>query len=239
MNIKGKLTIVIPSYNEEKYIGRTIKSIAEQSNIEGTRVIIADNKSTDRTRDIIQNLTELYKDILNIELIDGGSVSVGRNRGASIAKTKYILFIDSDAILMNKNQINDTLFDMYHKKLDILTCKTKSYGKNIRTKVIFSLFNPINKFFSIFVPFAVGTYFLTSRKKFIEYGMFDESLHHSEDYVLSKKYDPKKFHISNHYIGQDDRRFIKTGYFGMIKLVIRGFFNRNNIDFYKKNINYW
>jgi hypothetical protein len=70
-------------------------------------------------------------------------------------------------------------------------------------------------------------------------GMFDETLNHSEDYCLSKKYNPKKFKIHSHYIGQDDRRFKKMGYLGMLKLVILNYIHRDNPDHYRKDVNYW
>ena len=238
-SIKDKLTIVIPSYNEEGYIGRTITSIVKQTNIKGTRVIISDNHSTDRTRTFINNLSYVYKDMLNIELIDGGTVSVGRNNGAKLVKTKYILFVDSDTHFFNNDTIKDTLNEIESNDYDLLTCKIKSCGKDIRTMFIFFIFNIINRIISTKTPFSVGTYFLTKKDMFFVYGMFDETLNHSEDYLLSKKYKPNKFIISKHYIGQDDRRFKKMGYFGMIKMVIKGFFNRNNPDFYKKDVGYW
>jgi len=239
MNIKKKLTIVIPSYNEENYIQNTIASLVRQNGIKGTRVIISDNHSKDKTRDIVLKLSETYKDILKIELIDGGNVSQGRNNGAKLAKTDYILFIDSDVMFFDNHVIQDTLNEMIDKKLHLITCKTKSYGKDIRTSLLFKMFNPINKITSIKNPFAIGTYFMTRTDKFFEYGMFDETLNHSEDYLLSKKYNPKKFKISKHFVGQDDRRFKKMGHFGMVKLVIKGFFNKKNVDFYKKDVGYW
>ena len=66
MNIKDKLTIVIPSFNEENYIERTITNLANQNNITGTRVIIADGFSRDRTRSKIINLKHSLKDKINI-----------------------------------------------------------------------------------------------------------------------------------------------------------------------------
>ena len=238
-SIKDKLTIVIPSYNEEEYIGKTITSIVKQTNIKGTRVIVSDNHSTDRTRTFVKNLSYVHKDIVNIELIDGGSVSVGRNNGAKLADTKYVLFIDSDVHFFSNDTIRDTLNEIESKDHDLLTCKIKSYGKDIRTKLIFFIFNIINKIISRRTPFSVGTYFLTKKDMFFVCGMFDESLHHSEDYLLSMRYKSDKFTISKHYIGQDDRRFKKMGYFGMIKLVIMGYINKHNPCFYKKNIGYW
>jgi hypothetical protein len=70
-------------------------------------------------------------------------------------------------------------------------------------------------------------------------GMFDESVNHSEDYLLSKQYPADKFKISNHYVGQDDRRFKKMGYMFMVVMLIKGFINKDNIDYFKKDIGYW
>lgn len=239
MNIREKLTIVIPTYNEEKYIAGVINSIIKQNYIYGTRVIISDNNSTDNTRNIIYQLKELYVNILNIEVIDGGNVSRGRNNGAKITNTEYILFMDGDVILTNPNHIYDTLKDMEDNNLHLLTSKVKSYGNDIRTKFIFKVFNVVNKIISKVTPFAVGTYFMTRTNLFYMYGMFDEEVKHSEDYLLSKQYPIDKFKISNHYIGQDDRRFKKMGYTFMIVLLIKGFINRNNIDYFKKDVGYW
>jgi len=239
MNISHKLTIVIPCKNEESYIERTINSIVNQKNIIGTRVIIADAFSTDRTRIIISDLQTKFKDIIQIELINGGPVSFARNKGASMVETKYTLFLDADTVLDNPNIINDSIFDMYHYKLDLLTCKVKSYGKNIKTSLMFMLFNPINYLLSLTTPFAVGMFFLTKTKIFNELGGFDETLQHSEDFWLSKQYSSKKFRISKHYIGQDDRRFKKMGYFGMIKLLIDGYLNQDCKEYFQRDVNYW
>ena len=92
MNIKDKLTIVIPSFNEENYIERTITNLANQNNITGTRVIIADGFSRDRTRSKIINLKHSLKDKINIELVNGGKVAYARNFGLTLVKTKYVLF---------------------------------------------------------------------------------------------------------------------------------------------------
>lgn len=237
--IKDKITIVIPCYNEEKYLKKTIDSIYKQVLIDGTRVIIADNHSTDRTRGIINNLTHMYSDRLKIEMIDGGTVSVGRNLGSDLVNTEYILFIDADVKIFHTRTIQDTLDEVLMDDLDLLTCNLQSTVSNIKTKLFFGLFNITNLILGKFIPFATGAYFLTKTDKFREYGKFDESYHHSEDFALSKKYNPKKFRISEHYVGQDDRRFKKMGYFGMVKLVVKSFFNRNNPEYFKKNIGYW
>jgi hypothetical protein len=56
---------------------------------------------------------------------------------------------------------------------------------------------------------------------------------------LSKKYDPNKFEIVDYYVGQDDRRFKKMGYVGMVKLIVKSFINRNNLEYFRKDVGYW
>jgi len=238
-NLKDKLTIVIPTYNEEKYIERTILSIVRQNNVKGLRVIVSDGFSTDNTRNIVQTLKETLKDVINIELIDGGRVATGRNNGAKLVKTKYILFMDGDSPLLDSNNLTYNTNLMNSKKLDLLTCCVKSVGKDIRTNIGFRIFNLMNRFISIKTPFAVGGYFMTKTSKFMTYGMFDETLNNSEDYHLSKQYNPKRFHISKMKYGQDDRRFKKMGYIGMLKLIILNYIHRDNIEWFKQDVGYW
>lgn len=237
--IKDKITIVIPCYNEEKYIKKTLDSIYKQILIGGTRIIIADNHSTDRTRGIINNLSHMYSDRLKIEMIDGGRVGTARNLGAKLVDTEFILFMDADVQFFDTTVIHDCLENMIYDKLDIMTCKVKSISPDIRSKLSFTSFNIVNRIISYYSPFAVGTFFLTKTDRFFEMGGFNEDYQHSEDYGLSRKYNPKKFRISEHYVGQDDRRFKKMGYLGMVKLLIKSFFNRNNEEYFKKDVGYW
>lgn len=239
MNISEKLTIVIPTYNEEKYIAGVLNDIINQTYIDNTRVMVSDNHSTDNTRKIVNEFKEKYQNKINIEIIDGGTVSRGRNNGAKKTTTEYILFLDGDVRLSHPEHIYDTLKDMIDNDYSLLTSKVKSYGNDIRTNLVFRVFNVVNGLISKITPFAVGTYFMTRTNLFLMYGMFNEEVEHSEDYLLSKEYPIDKFKISNHYIGQDDRRFKKMGYWFMVRLLVRGFINRNNIDYFKKSVGYW
>ena len=98
--MKELLTIVIPCKNEERYIGHVFESIQKQKFITGVRIIVADAGSTDKTLDIIK----IYQQALPIEVIEGGKVSVGRNNGAKLVTTPYILFLDADVRLFSKDR---------------------------------------------------------------------------------------------------------------------------------------
>jgi glycosyltransferase involved in cell wall biosynthesis len=233
--IKDVLSIVIPCKNEEDYILETLSSIQKQKGALDLKVIIADAKSTDRTRDLIRLFAE--KSILDIKIIDGGSVSYGRNFGASLVDTKYILFIDADTILYDDDIIQKTVKAIRNKKYDIVTCKIRSNSKSLASKLTFKTFNLIQRLMPD--TFSTGVYMAVKKSDFDRLGGFDETVHQSEDYLFSKQYDKKKFKILNSFVGQDDRRFKKLGYFGMIKLMFNNYINRNNIDHFRRDTNYW
>jgi len=223
--LKDKLTIVVPCKNEQNYIGYLLRDLYLQQGIEGVRIIIAD-KSTDNTRNIIKMITDLTD--LNIEVIEGGPVSEAKNKGARLATTPYLLFIDSDVRFFNDHVIWDTVEQLERERLDLIGLNIKCYDGSIRSKLGFSLFNVTNKVLSKFMPFAVGAYFLTRTDKFWSFGGFPCKYPTSEDFFLSKMYDVEKFKIADHYFGQDSRRFKKMGYLGMTHYLIKNFIHRNN-----------
>ena len=222
MIFSDKITIVIPCKNEEKYIPYLLLHLRNQM-IGSTRIIIADC-STDNTREVIQ----ATKGNLNVEIIDGGPVSVAKNNGARLVTTPYILFIDADVRFFKDTVIRDAVRLLERKNLDLVGLKIKCYDRDLRAAIGFTAFNLINNTLKFFSPFAVGAFMLTRRDRFEEFGGFPENLSTSEDYFLSKKYNPRKFRIIQHHFGQDSRRFKKMGYMGMGKYLVKNFINRNN-----------
>ena len=235
MKLSDTITIVVPCKNEEDYIHHLLDSLRSQ-NIGDTRIIIADC-STDNTRQVIKdNSTSL-----NIEIIDGGPVSIAKNNGAKLVTTPYILFIDADVRFFKNNVISDAVNKIESMNLDLVGLNIKCYDKDPRAILGFTIFNTINHTLKFFSPFAVGAFMLTRRDKFIEYGGFPEQFSTSEDYFLSRKYSPKKFRIVKHHFGQDSRRFKKMGYLGMAKYLVKNFVNRNNKQYWDKldGSKYW
>lgn len=235
MSLSNKITIVVPCKNEENYISHLLEHLKKQ-NIGNTRVIIADC-STDNTREVIN----ANKGNLNVEIIEGGPVSIAKNNGARLVTTRYILFIDSDVRFFNDSVIFDSVNEMEYHNLDLIGIYAKCYDGNLTAQIGFMLFNFINNIMKHKVPFAVGAFMLTRKDRFDEYGGFAEKYGTSEDFFLSKMYDPKKFKLVNHYFGQDSRRFQKMGYFGMAWYLIKNFWNRNNEAYWNKTdySKYW
>ena len=235
MKLSEKITIVVPCKNEEKYIHHLLDALREQC-IDDVRVIIADC-STDNTRQVIQDSSQG----LNVEIIQGGPVSLAKNNGARLATTPYILFIDSDVRFFKPTVIRDAVREMELNGLDLIGLNARCYDSNIVAQIGFSIFNVINNVLKYFSPFAVGAFMLTRRDRFEEYGGFPEKFPTSEDFFLSRQYSPKKFKLLKHYFGQDSRRFKKMGYFGMAAYLIKNFINRNNKQYWDRldSSKYW
>ena len=233
--ISDKITIVVPCKNEENYIHHLLDSLRQQ-NIGDARIIIADC-STDNTRQVIKDNSVG----LNVEIIEGGPVSIAKNNGARLVTTPYILFIDADVRFFKDTAISDSVDAIELNDLDLIGLNIKSYDNDIRAIIGFTIFNVINHVLKYFSPFAIGAFMLTRRDKFEELGGFPEKTVTSEDYFLSRMYDPKKFKIVNHHFGQDSRRFKKMGYFGMAKYLIKNFINRNNKQYWDSldSSKYW
>jgi glycosyltransferase involved in cell wall biosynthesis len=231
MWMSNKITIVVPCKNEENYIHHLLDALRLQE-IGNTRIIIADC-STDNTRQVIKD----HSSFLNIEIVDGGPVSIAKNNGARLVTTPYILFIDSDVRFFSNTTIVDCVEEMERNNLDLIGLKIKCYDNDIRTQIGFMVFNAINSIMKYKVAFAVGAFMLTRTDRFREFGGFPEKYETSEDFFLSKKYDTKKFKLMNHYFGQDSRRLKKMGYIGMTWYLIKNFWNRNN-EKYWNTINY-
>ena len=222
MKLSDKITIIVPCKNEENYINHLLDSLRDQD-IGDTRVIIADC-STDNTRQVIKDNSAG----LNIEIIDGGPVSIAKNNGAKLVTTPYILFIDADVRFFKNSVIHDAVNLIESKNLDLIGLKIKCYDRDPRAKLGFIIFNTINQAMKYVSPFAVGAFMLTRKDRFDEYGGFPEKFSTSEDYFLSRMYSPRKFRILGHHFGQDSRRFKKMGYMGMAKYLVKNFINRNN-----------
>lgn len=91
------VSIIIPIYNSEKYIGETIESVLNQS-YEDIEIIVVDDCSTDNSKEIAKSYTEKYKNVVYFSQEKNEGVAVARNKGMLIAKGRYIAFLDSDDV---------------------------------------------------------------------------------------------------------------------------------------------
>ena len=110
-----KLSIIIPVCNVEQYIGPCLESIYRQGlSDKDFEVIVVNDGSTDNSIKVVERIQERHKNISQINpvqttptpLNSGGETahvgpSVCRNTGMEMAKGEYVLFVDSDDLLMD------------------------------------------------------------------------------------------------------------------------------------------
>ena len=98
-----KLSIIVPVYNVEKYIRPCIESIFKQRlDDKDFEVIIVNDGTEDRSMEVITDIINTHQNIRIINQKNQG-LSVARNNGLEIANGKYILFIDSDDMLVSQS----------------------------------------------------------------------------------------------------------------------------------------
>ncbi|MED2941887.1 glycosyltransferase [Bacillus swezeyi] len=94
---KPLISVITPSYNAEEFIGKTIQSVINQS-FPDWEMIIADDCSTDGTRDILKRCEEEDERIHAIYLEKNQGAAAARNAALNKAKGRYVAFLDSDDI---------------------------------------------------------------------------------------------------------------------------------------------
>lgn len=92
-----EISVIIPVYNKEKYIEKSLRSVLNQP-FGDIEVIIVDDGSTDASLTIVQGIAKTDNRIVVVDIPNGG-VSNARNVGLSHAKGEWIQFLDADDLL--------------------------------------------------------------------------------------------------------------------------------------------
>lgn len=125
---KSTISVVIPTYNVEKYMSECLESLIHQE-FKDIEIICVDDGSSDRTVDIIEKYQKLDTRIkLYRNKHEGASKS--RNIGTDISSGKYLMFIDSDDMLSDDNALKIMAEEMEKYELDILLYDGESFFEN-------------------------------------------------------------------------------------------------------------
>jgi glycosyltransferase involved in cell wall biosynthesis len=233
-SLSNRLTIVIPSKNENRTLYDCIYNISRQNYISGVRIIIADISDEEKSLQYIRRLQIDFKYSLNIEVIEGGYPSQGRLNGSKLVTTPYMLFLDSDIFLTNPN----ILIECIGYKKDLITVPfytDKPYRWVFR---MFDMFQSISSLLG--TPFAVGGFQLWNTDAYRRVGGYNPEELFAEDYSISQKVMSKNFKVHKVWgTYTSPRRFQTKGVIWMFKIMIKSYINRKNPEFFKHHHNYW
>lgn len=93
-----KVSVVMAVYNVEKYIRQTIDTVVKQT-LQNIEIIIVDNKSTDKTLEIINEYAKYDKRFTVYKNSENLKQGLARNFGVKMARAPYIFFLDGDDYL--------------------------------------------------------------------------------------------------------------------------------------------
>ena len=233
----AELTIVIPAKNEAKMLPKLLGSLARQDyeGIAETRVIVADAGSTDGTVEVALS----FRDRLAVEVIEGGLPSVGRNAGARLATTPYLLFLDADVELSESTLLRRALWRMRKRRLHLVTTNIACRHGSFFDDVLYMGNNFMQRIGAVLKPFATGMFMLFDREAFWALGGFNEKALFAEDYLLSKGVARTRFRIVRGKIWTTNRRFRKVGHGRMVWMFFKTMMHSWNDKYFLRDQGYW
>ena len=105
------LSVIVPCYNGEKFIGRCLESLVNQT-LKDMEIIVINDGSTDNSQDIIDSYANKYHNIKAYKIPNSG-IADARNFGVSKVETPYFGFLDCD------DYTDVTMFEkMYNKAIE-------------------------------------------------------------------------------------------------------------------------
>lgn len=117
-----KLSIVILSYNTKELLRDCLLSLQKVSNEYSFEIIVPDNGSTDGSSQMVKSK---FPKVKLVEIGKNLGFSAGNNKARPFVHGEYVLFLNSDTVMMPKT-IKETLYYMeMHPKVGAMTCRVE------------------------------------------------------------------------------------------------------------------
>ena len=176
------ISVIIPTYNREKTIRRSVESVLRQTYTD-FEVIVVDDASSDRTEEVVEAINDVR--VRFIRLDKNGGACRARNIGISIAKGEYIAFNDSDDVWMPNKLANQLAF-LLKCGADVVSCQMMQHFLNGKKKC-FPVTFP-KGFLSqrqLFLNSMLSTQLILGKSECFKTCLFDERLPRLQDFELS------------------------------------------------------
>lgn len=179
MNSETLFSFIIPAYNEEAYLSACIQSIRRSTENQSWNyeIIVVDNNSTDDTRSVARD------EGATVVFEPKNQISRARNRGASEASGKYLIFVDADS------QVNPNLLQSTQRALIDRNAvgggALIEFQENVPEWVENSLnqWNRISRNWNL----AAGSFLFCTSKAYHWAGGFSEQVYASEELLFSRE----------------------------------------------------
>lgn len=166
------ISVIIPTFNRRDSISKAIESVLKQT-FSDWELIIVDDGSEDDTCEIVKPF--LLDSKIQVVIKENQGVSSARNSGAKVAKGDWLIFLDSDDILLF-----DALETFVVAMKSDLSLKALKSGFNIKQGEVEKTDLPEKGRFHSFIPGS----FILRKELFEAVGGYDEDLKFSENTEL-------------------------------------------------------
>lgn len=212
-----KISICIPTLNEERYVGGLLDSLVDQE-FKDFEVIVVDGKSEDKTSDVVLS----YKDAIDIKFVPSPKrgVSFQRNYAEKQTKNDWVVFFDADVKIKPKFLEKIVEYLEKHPDTDILTTWSEPISDKPIDDLVFAAVNILMlEMLKKKRPNAVGWFICVKKKSFEAVGGFREHINFAEDFDLSERMYQEGYKyvlLKTPRVKVSVRRFNKEGRFNMI-----------------------
>jgi glycosyltransferase involved in cell wall biosynthesis len=205
--------------------------------IANTRIFLADAESTDRT---VQATLEFSRR-LAITIIRGGLPSVGRNNGARLSASRYLLFMDADIELADPTLLRRAVQLMKEESLHCVTTDILCRGGGWRDRTLYALNSAAQRLSRFHRPFATGMFMMVDRTRFEELGGFDAEALYAEDYQFTRQIQCSRFRVIRGGIYTTNRRFLKMGHITIVRFFLKTALHSSRPDYFRSKLHqaYW
>lgn len=188
----SKISVIIPCYNQEKYIAETIESVLAQT-FDDFEVIVVNDGSKDQSLEIIRSYSSKYPNKISYINQKNKGVIFSRNNAITQAKGEYIFPLDGDDKIAS--DCLEKLYNaMINNKGDVIYCDVEYFGNKTG---IMENFAPTK--FNMCLCNRVCVSALYRKKDWKQYGGYDQ--------IMKKGLEDWEFWLN---FVEDNKRFYKV-----------------------------
>lgn len=123
------VSVVIPIYNLEAYLGEAVDSVLNQT-CQDFEILLIDDGSTDRSREIIARYQQERPERVRVIFLEHGGAAAARNTGIAAARGQWIAFLDGDDIWKPAKLERQLLAAAANPACDFIACAAEVLGQN-------------------------------------------------------------------------------------------------------------
>ena len=172
------ITTIIPSYNCQKTISSSVRSVQYQ-NCTNIEIIIVDDFSTDKSREIIRNIQLKDKRLVMIENKKNMGTLYSRCIGALLSKGEYIFCLDNDDLFFDEDVFDYVYKESKKDNLDIVSFRAlyfNDYFDDIYKMKNFHFFNFQNNLFLTQPKLGIWTLTLNGKYRMHNHMIWSKSI---------------------------------------------------------------